>query len=244
MRDKKEQGRRHSLAAARMREVMAQYLAEMGRAEEAYAMLADANEIMTRVVRGRCGGTGGTDEEMLYQLSKARAQLGLGRTSEAVELLRDLTERGPTLASAPLRAMSIQGFLAEALFANGQDADALTVVAQIRSALAVKRAASAIPLLTAKLDLIEGGVKLRAGDAANALPLLEKALTERTARLAPSSPYLAEAQLWVMRAKLALNKRAEAAALFDNAKLVRARHGQFGERVEQQYRAGQLALKQ
>jgi eukaryotic-like serine/threonine-protein kinase len=243
MRELKEQGRRNSLVAARMREVMAQCLAEMGRAEEADAMLASANEIIARVVRGRSGGAGDSDEKILHQLSAARAQLGLGRTKEAAELLRDLAERGPTLASAPLRAISIRGFLAEALFANGQDADALTVVAEIKSALAVKRAASAIPLLNAKLDLIEGGVTLRAGDAANALPLLEKALAERTARLAPSSPYLAEAQLGVVRAKLALNKRAEAAALFDNAKLVRARHGQFGERVEQQYRDAQLALK-
>jgi eukaryotic-like serine/threonine-protein kinase len=243
MRDQKEQGRRHSLVAARMREVMAQCLAEMGRAEEADAMLAGANEIIARVVRARSGGAGGSDEEMLHQLSKARAQLGLGRTKEAVELLRDLTDRGPTLASAPLRAISIRGFLAEALFANGQDAEALAVIAEIKSALAVKRAASAIPLLNAKLDLIEGGVKLRAGDAANALPLMEKALAERTARLAPASPYLAEAQLWLVRAKLALNKRAEAAALFDNAKLVRTRHGQFGAHVEQQFRDAQLALK-
>jgi tetratricopeptide (TPR) repeat protein len=202
-------------------------------------------------VRGRNGGvesngdSGGSssDEKMLHQLSAARAYLALGRTREAIELLRDLTKRGPTLASAPLRAISIRGFLAEALFANGQDQEALTIVAEIKSALAVKHAASAIPLLNAELDLIEGGAKLRAGDAASALPFLERALTERTARLAPSSPYLVEAQLWVVRAKLALNKRADAAALFEKAKAVRTRSGQFGERVEQQFRDTQSLFK-
>lgn len=248
MRELKEQGRRHSLVAARMREVMAQCLAEMGRAEEADAMLASANEIIAKFVHdpsdaGKSAGGSGSDEELLHQLSKARVQLGLGRTKEAVEMLRDLAVRGPTLTSAPLRSILIRGFLAEALFANGQDRDALAVIAEIKSALLVKRVTSAIPLLNAKMNLIEGGVKLRAGDAANALPLLEKALVERTARLSPSSPYLAEAQLWAVRAKLALNKRAEAATLFDNAKLVRARNGQFGARVEQQFRDAQLLLK-
>jgi eukaryotic-like serine/threonine-protein kinase len=253
MRELKEQGQRNSLVTARMRELMAQCLAEMGRAEEADAMLAGANEIIAKFVRGRSdagmsvGSNSGNgsdgDEEMLHQLSKARAYLALGRTREAIELLRGLVARGPTLASAPLRSISIRGFLAEALFANGQDADALAVVAEIKSALVVKRAASAIPLLTAKMDLIEGGVKLRGGDVANALPLLEKALTERTARLAPSSPYLAEAQLWVVYAKLALNKRVDAAALFEKAKAVRARDGQFGARLEQQFRDVQLVLK-
>lgn len=240
MRELKEQGRHSSLVSARMREVMALCLAEMGRAYEAEAMLAGANEIIAKFVRDQSGGS---DEEMLHQLSKARAYLAMGRTREAIELLRELVERGPTLASAPLRAISIRGFLAEALFADGHNREALTVIAEIKSALAVKRATSAIPLMNAKMDLIEGGVKLRAGDAANALPLLEKALTERSARLAPSSPYLAEALLWVARAKFALNKRGDAAALFEKAKAVRASDQRFSERVEQQFRDVQSLLK-
>jgi eukaryotic-like serine/threonine-protein kinase len=243
MRELKERGARNSLVTARMKDVMAQCLAEMGRAEETDAMLASANDIIAKFAQGHSSSNTGSDEEMLHQLSKARAYLALGRARDAVALLRGLAERGPTLASAPLRTVLIRGFLAEALFANRQDTEALTVVAEIKSALAVKGAASAIPLLNAKLDLIAGGAKLRAGDAAGALPLLEKALAERAARLAPSSPYLAEAQLWVARAKLVLNKRTEAAQLWQKAVDVRARNAHLGERIEQQFRELQSVMK-
>jgi eukaryotic-like serine/threonine-protein kinase len=237
MRDEKEHGRNHSLVAARMREAMAQCLADMGRAEEADAMIVSADEIIANVMRDR------SDEDVPHQLSKARVALATGRTQKAVEHLRGLADRGPSFTTAPLRAISIRGFLAEALVANGQDQEALALIAEIKSTLTVKRASSAMPLLNAKLDLIEASVKLRAGDAAHALPLFEKALSERTARLAPSSPLIAEAQLSLARAKFAANKRGDALALLEKAKAVRARGGPFSERIEQQFRDTERLVK-
>ena len=100
-------------------------------------------------------------------------------------------QRGPTLTAAPLRAVAIGGFLADAVFAAEADGEATRVVADLRSVVA--RSGAVIPLVSAKLNLIEGGVKLRAGDAVGAIPLLENALAERETRLSPASPPLAEA---------------------------------------------------
>ncbi len=210
---------------------MAQRLAQMGRDNEAEAALADANQTLMKFGEGH-----GSDDEMLHRFAEARTYLAMGRTPQALGLLRGLIKDGPTLASAPLRAVTMRGIFAEALFASSLDQEALSTIAEIKTALANYNAQTAIPLLNAKMDLIEGGVKLRAGDAVGALPLLEKALAERVARLSPSSPFLAEAYLWVARAKLALGKHSEAASLFQNAVDVRTRNKQLGGYFEQQFR--------
>jgi eukaryotic-like serine/threonine-protein kinase len=228
----------NTLVSARMLEIIAQCLAEIGRTDEADKTLADADDILATFKRGP-----GTDEEVLHRVSQARVYLATDRAPQAVALLRRLSRDGPTLSSAPLRAIATRGFLADALFFAGQDAEALNTVAELKSALIANGAQNAIPLLNAKMDLITGGVKLRAGDAANALPLLEKVLTERTARLSPSSPYLAEAYLWVARAKFALGKRGEASQMLQKASGVRALNGKFGDHVERQFREVRLMLK-
>lgn len=210
---------------------LAQCLAQMGSENEAVAALEEANQILMKFGEGR-----GSDDEMLHRFAEARAHLAMGRTQFALELLRYLVKDGPTLSSAPLRAIAVREVFAEALFASSLDQEALSTVGEIKTALANHNAQTAIPLLNAKMDLIEGGIKLRAGDAASALPLLEKALAERVARLSPSSPFLAEAYLWVARARLALGKRSEAASLFQKATEVRTRNKQLGEYFERQFR--------
>jgi eukaryotic-like serine/threonine-protein kinase len=228
----------NNIFSAVVMETVATCLAQMGRDAEADAALASANQTLLKLGKGS-----GSDEEMLHRFAEARTYLALGRTPQAVELLRGLVKNGPTLASAPFRAVTMRGIFAEALFASNLDQEALSTVAEIKTALANHHAQTAIPLLNAKMNLIEGGVKLRAGDAAGALPLLEKALAERVARLSPSSPFLAEAYLWVARAKLALGKRSEAASLLQKATEIRTRNKQLGEYFERQFRDVKVALK-
>jgi tetratricopeptide (TPR) repeat protein len=221
----------NTLFSARILETTAICLAEMGRAEEAYAALSTAHELLLKFGRVK-----GSDEQMVHQLAKARVYFVSNRSQEAIAILREIRHSGPTLSSAPVRALAIRSLLAETLFAAGEDVESRSAVVEIRFALASKSADAAIPLLNAKLDLIDGAVKLRAGDAAGALPLLEKALTERAMRLSPSSPFLAEAYLWVARAKVALGKRDEAGTLFKKASEVRAKNKQLGEHFERQFR--------
>jgi eukaryotic-like serine/threonine-protein kinase len=215
----RERARPNTFFSAIVMETLAPCFAQMGRDSEAEASLAEANQILLKLGKGR-----GSDEEMLHRFAEARTYLAMGRIPQALVLLRGLMKDGPTLASAPLRAVTMRGIFADALFASNLDQEALNTIAEIKTALTNHHAQTAIPLLNAKMDLIEGGVKLRAGDAANALPLLEKALAERQSRLSPSSPFLAEAYLWFARAKLALGKRSEAANLMQKAVDIRTRN--------------------
>jgi eukaryotic-like serine/threonine-protein kinase len=224
-----------SLFVARILETMAQTFAQMGRREEADAALEQANTILIKFSKGR-----GTDEEMLHRISEAQSHYAMGRPEHATELLREIVQVGPTPATAPLRAVAIRVFLADALFAAEADSEVLKVVADLRSVLA--SSGVAIPLIDAKLNLIEGGVMLRAGNVAAAIPLLEKALAEREARLSPASPFLAEAYLWAARGKFALGKRAEAANNLQKANDVRARNAQLGEHFERQFREVKILL--
>ena len=201
------------------------------RAVEVDAALAEASAILAKV-----GKDVGADEDVQHRSFKARAYLALGRAQQSVELLNDLKSDHQSFASAPNRAGLFHSYLADAQLAVGNDVEALKAVTDVRSLLASKNAGTAIPLLAAKLDLVEGAVKLRAGDAVGALPLLEKTLAEREARLSPASPFLAEAYLSVARAKLALGKRTEAASFLQKANDVRARNAQLGEQLEQQFR--------
>jgi hypothetical protein len=220
-----------TLYSATMLDVLAVVLAQIGRPNEANAAILEASNLLAK----HAGGPG-TYDEIQHRLNLARAYFASGRASEAVQIFAELKPRGMDLSSAPLRAMSIIGLLAEAQFAAGLDRDAMASVTEIRTTLTSSGAIKSIPLLNAKLSLVEGGVRLRAGDAAGAMPLLEVALVERETRLSPASPFLAEAYLWVARGKFALGKRAEA------ANDVRARNAQLGEHFERQFREVKLLL--
>jgi eukaryotic-like serine/threonine-protein kinase len=234
LRDKQLPG---TLQSARILGMLAVCLAEMGREVEVDAALAEASAILAKA-----GKHVGADEDVQHRTFMARAYLALGRTQQSVELLNDLKRIHPSFANAPHRAVLFQSYLAEAQFAVGNDVETLKALNSARSLLSSKNAEMAIPLLAAKLNLVEGTVNLRAGDAANAVPLLEKALAEREARLSPKSPFLAEAYLWVARGKFALGNRAEAASNLQKANDVRARNAQLGEHFERQFREVKLLL--
>jgi eukaryotic-like serine/threonine-protein kinase len=222
----------NTLYSARMRQFRALALAQIGRTEEANVEMQEAGKILAAHKMNR-----GSAEEFDHRENQARVYLATGQHQLAADMLREVLLEGPVMkSSAPLRSVAIRSFLADALFAAGADVEAIATVNDIKTTLAKNNAQGAIPLLNANLNFIEGGVKLRAGDAVGALPLLEKALAERVTRLSPASPALAESYLWVARCQFALGKRGEAASFLQKADEVRARNAQLGEHVERQFR--------
>lgn len=189
------------LAAALFRR--GELLLEMGRYEEARALLDEAAETHRRAMGPGLRPIG----QHRFELGRARLRLATGETAQALELLRALAEVDTSGTRVPIERVRTQALLAAA---HLQRDDLPAAEAAAHAAVAAIEASDLRPYYTgleAEALLRYGQVLLRGGRAREARGALERAAALRAASDHPSSPWLAQIEL-----ALALALRPDAAA--------------------------------
>ncbi|MET0289160.1 MAG: tetratricopeptide repeat protein, partial [Pseudoxanthomonas sp.] len=197
----------------------AEALTELGRTPEAQQTLAEAVRLLERA---------GSAPSEFNALLAIRIALDQGRLDQARDAFAALAPLGE---SAPV-AKSVQRILSQADIALARND---TTGAARLAAEAIARATSSGQVATlgsaiSDGELIEGLAHLRAGDAAAARPLLDSALSRRTALYLPKSPRIAEAQLALAACALAQGQRQDATTLLAQAEAIQAQHSALSPR--------------
>ena len=158
------------------------------------------------------------------QVGRARLALRANRASEAVEWLRkagvdDLLEPPRDRFQLLDRLLS-----AEVHLSNGDLEVARTASQQVRTGIERLGLGDAAARELARLDIIDGRLRLEEADAAGATVLFRRALSVRQRVLDPQSPYVAEALVYLAKARRAAGDFAEAEQLLKAARVVLSAH--------------------
>ncbi len=209
-------GRGGTLFLARLLGNEAFALLELGRLDEARDRLDEAEAI-------EAGGKLDPGGRASTVATRARLLAARGAFDEAYRLVAEVDAwfqaQGPR---PPPIAPSIWLLRGELALARGDHDDASAQAQRARAALPPDE--RHFGHRRARVELLEGGVALARGLPAEAQPPLQRALEHRRALFAPDALLIAEAQVALARARLALGRGDEARALYHQALAVHAKH--------------------
>jgi tetratricopeptide (TPR) repeat protein len=149
--------------------------------------------------------------------------LAAGKLDEAWRVLRTPTG---TWSLNDLREMTAR---AEVAVAREDWKDAAAIAAEARKQIAAVSGRDYLKDDEARLALLQGRAYLGLHRAADALPLLSKAVELRTEILDAQSPSLGEALLWLAQCRATLGNPDEAEKLRYRARRIYATHQRLGE---------------
>jgi eukaryotic-like serine/threonine-protein kinase len=158
------------------------------------------------------------------QVARARLALRANRASQAAEWL---TKAGVNdLAGVPRSGVELLDRLlsAEVHLANRDFEAARLASQQVRTAIEQLGLGDAVSRELARLDVIDGRLRLEQADAAGATIFLRRALSVRQRVLDPQSPLVAEALIYLAKARRAAGDGAEAEQLRKAARAVLSAH--------------------
>jgi serine/threonine-protein kinase len=115
-------------------------------------------------------------------------------------------------------------FVAEAHLQGGEIDVSARMSQQARAVIERLQLGPAAVAMLARLDIIDARVLLAHGDAAGATALLRRAREARQELLDPNSPLVAEAEVWLARARRAAGDTREAAQLMRQARAALSSH--------------------
>jgi len=157
-------------------------------------------------------------------VQRARIALYGGRPAEAADWLKkagvyDLTNVPVTRFEVLDRLM-----VAEVRLASNDFEEARSAAQQVRTAIDQLGLGDAASRELARLDIVDGRLRLRAADARAATVFFQRALNARQRVLDPQSPLVAEALIYLAQARLAAGDSMEAQRLQREARSVLALH--------------------
>ena len=161
---------------------------------------------------------------------ETRIRLALAREEydRATGLLQQLSTTGGKADQLDLQEIYNSLLSAEVESATTRQADAIGLASSIRRKLERSAVAAYYRPLVSRANFIEGYADLRKGETRSAIPLLQRALTERQENLDPSSPRIAEAQIAIAECHLLQGDLAAARELANAAAVIEAVHKELG----------------
>jgi serine/threonine-protein kinase len=213
-----------TLLLASMLEYEALALTDLGRYAQAHARLDEAGAIKTKAAVAARSEQHNFNTVGRIRLALAEQNVDLAGTLLA-ELYVDTTQAG----ALSLTALEQQLLSAEVDIAAGLASPASELARGAREQINASGLAAYMEFYTLRADFIEGEAALLEGNAAAALPLLQRTLSTRQKLLDRSSPRIAEAQIALAQCYLALGQPAQARELASAASATQAMHAQIGE---------------
>ena len=203
---------------------------DLGRYEQALKLLDEAAAIYPARKPGEDSGVGRVLAQMRAQMLAAS-----GRRHEAAAVFKELPHQdvGSLDGLDALRELLENAAIALELGLNER---ALAQATAARRFIQERHLGRYLRIEFGNAQLIEGRVRLRAGELDAARLALEQAVNEYTAVLDPVSPDVADAQVWLARVLLEFGQRDQARQLAALAAAVHAHYSELGEHYRQPLR--------
>ncbi len=204
----------------------ARVLLDLGREAEARKLLNEAVAIYGKVH---------APASYLQIEDRVRLAIADGHPAEAAATIDAYRVGRAPQGVLSLESLNIDVLKAEAALARGDREAAVRLAAQARAELSATAARQWLKRTEARAALAEGRGDLIEHRAADALPLLRRALDLRSDILDANSPELAEAQVFLAACYLDLGERAQAAALRGQARAIQTSHRQLAREYKEPF---------
>jgi tetratricopeptide (TPR) repeat protein len=204
----------------------------LGNYTKAEAMLREASAIHARL-----GSTSASGQLNTTQLMWAKLLISTGRANEAAKSLRDLNVKPAASGGLSSAWLGVSAALAEAAVAVGEYDAAIRQAGEVRKAIEASPLRPYLKRYEAQAALQEGRGLLQSGRAADALPLLQRAVQLGSEVYDPDrSPVLADSQVALASCLLESGRRDQARALLAQARAIYSTHPALGEQFRKPLR--------
>jgi tetratricopeptide (TPR) repeat protein len=212
---------------------------ELGRYAQAKASLDETFDIY-----GRAGKTAPSGDLNSALRLRAGLLLATGRPNEAAEALAMVSLDQEEAARSSQRWLELSVARAELELANNQYQAAIRLGNDIRNRVKASNLRPYLKQVEAQASKAEGRGLVRIGRAAEALPLLERAiaLTEQDYDV-KRSPVLADAQVALAECLLNMKQRDRASGLIARARAIQSTHKELGLQYTTPLRSLEMRLR-
>jgi serine/threonine-protein kinase len=216
-----KQGPHPNLATAAYLHLAARAQIEGGNQARALALIEQASQII-----GQQDPKAAATMATRNQVERAYLAARFDRPQEALALMQGAGLVHDDLA-ADRRQLVDRVMLAEVQVSSGALEAAATSSQQARAAIEHQRLGAAAAREEARLDIVDARILLAHGDAVRSTALLRQALATRLKMLDVNSPLVAEAEIWLARARRAAGDKREATSLTQQARVAISSHSQI-----------------